>query len=118
MHDARAEIIAFVAGWYEAWSARDIPAYLACYASLYQGRETTPEAWRTARSRVIANAGIIQITITRFQITRKGDDRAVVTFRQSYRASKKSDVGAKELQLRRIDGRWRIHNEIFVPDGD
>jgi len=109
-----AGILSFIAAWRDAWESRDLLTYLASYDAAYQGRETSPQAWQAARRRIIGKADAIRIEIADLGIAIQDRDRAVVTFRQTYRASNRSDVGAKKLRLRRIGGHWRIVAEIFT----
>ena len=114
--NAAAEIRDQLAAWREAWSKRDVNAYLAFYAPGFKGREASAEKWQASRKRVIENASGIAINLGEPDIQPAGPDRASATFTQRYRASNKTDSGIKTLQFRRIDGRWLIEQEDFNAD--
>lgn len=105
----------FVDAWRDAWVARDVAAYLKHYHPDYKGQAASAEEWRSARQRVIGRAGQIELQLGKLEIRREGDDRAWLTFDQRYKTQAHSDSGIKQLQLRRIDGKWLIEQEVFSP---
>lgn len=109
------DLEAFLAGWRNAWAGRDVAAYLQHYHPDFKGQTSSPAQWRAARQRVIGRAGQIEIELGQPEIRREGEDRAWLTFDQRYRSSALSDDGLKQLQLRKIDGRWLIEQEVFTP---
>lgn len=105
----------FLTGWRDAWAGRDVAAYLAYYHPDFKGNMVSPAQWRSARQRIIGRAGQIELELGQPEIRREGADRAWLTFDQRYRSQALSDQGIKQLQLRRIDGRWLIEQEVFTP---
>jgi len=105
----------FLSGWRDAWAGRDVAAYLQHYHPDFKGQMSSPAQWRAARQRVIGRAGQIELELGQPEIRREGEDRAWLTFDQRYRSSALSDDGLKQLQLRKIDGRWLIEQEVFTP---
>jgi hypothetical protein len=105
----------FLAGWREAWAGRDVATYLQHYHPDFKGQTSSPAQWRAARQRVIGRAGQIELELGQPEIRREGEDRAWLTFDQRYRSSALSDEGLKQLQLRKIDDRWLIEQEVFTP---
>lgn len=113
---AAGEIRDQLAAWRDAWSKRDVNAYIAFYAPGFKGREASAEKWQASRKRVIENASGIDIKLGEPDIQPAGPERASATFTQRYRASNKTDSGIKTLRYRRIDGRWLIEQEDFNAD--
>jgi hypothetical protein len=105
----------FLAGWRDAWAGRDIAAYLTYYHPAFKGNMVSPAQWRAARQRIIGRAGQIELELGQPEIRREGEDRAWLTFEQRYRSQALSDEGLKQLQLRKVDGRWLIEQEVFTP---
>ena len=106
----------FLDGWRDAWSGRDIAAYLQHYHPDFKGQAASPEQWRADRQRIIGRAGEIELQLGQAEIRLEGSDRAWLTFAQRYRTKGVSDEGIKQLQLRRTDGRWLIEQESFTPN--
>ena len=105
----------FLAGWRDAWAGRDVAAYLTYYHPDFKGNMVSPAQWRSARQRIIGRAGQIELELGQPEIRREGADRAWLTFDQRYRSQALNDEGIKQLQLRRIDSRWLIEQEVFTP---
>ena len=104
---------AFLDSWRDAWVARDVTTYLKHYHPEFKGQAASAEEWRSARQRVIGRAGQIELQLGTLEIRREGDDRAWLTFEQRYKTQSYSDSGIKQLQLRRVAGKWQIEQEVF-----
>jgi ketosteroid isomerase-like protein len=107
----RDAVLATVAAWAKAWSARDVPAYLAFYASDFEPPAGTPrQAWENQRQVRIANKERIEVTFAQPQVEQRGDS-ATVQFRQTYRSDRFTAKDRKTLVLVRQDGNWKIKKE-------
>ena len=62
---------------------------------------------------MIGRAGQIELHLGKLEIRREGDDRSWLTFEQRYKTQSYTDSGIKQLQLRRVDGKWLIEQEVF-----
>jgi tetratricopeptide (TPR) repeat protein len=110
--DAPAEVLQALNAWAQAWSNRDVDAYLSHYAKDFR----TPKgqdraAWEKARRARIGGAKSITVEIDSPKVTMKGADQASVTFRQGYRSDTFKSSSRKTLQLIRSEGRWLIQDE-------
>ncbi|MGE5649388.1 MAG: TolC family outer membrane protein [Bacillota bacterium] len=109
---ARGELLTLVTDWAKAWSARDVNAYLDFYATDFKpdnGR--TLDDWiRTRRSRLRDNREI-SVRAESPEIAVDGDS-ATVKFRQRYKSDRLADDTRKVLLLARLDGKWKIRQEI------
>lgn len=109
--NAEADIVKAVQGWAAAWSRKDVKAYLAYYAPVFQ----TPngqarKAWENERAQRIDKPGKLQVGVEDIKVSLDGD-KATVKFRQHYSsASLKSSTG-KTLVLIRSGGKWLIQQE-------
>ena len=111
--DASAEVLKAVNGWAEAWSRRDVDAYLSYYAKDFRtpGGESRAD-WEQARRSRISGAKTISVGVNSPKVTMKGPDQANVRFRQAYRSDRFKSTGSKTLvMVRAADGRWQIQQE-------
>jgi tetratricopeptide (TPR) repeat protein len=110
--DAREEILKTVNGWAEAWSKKDVDAYLGYYAKDFKtpaGEGRT--AWEKTRRERIQAPRSIHVGIDSPRVTMPSAQEASVTFRQTYRSDSRSIQSRKALGLTRVDGRWLIKEE-------
>ncbi len=108
--DASAELKALVADWASAWSARNVDAYLAFYASDYAPAGMSRSAWESQRRSRISGPSSIDVKVSDLKVEQTGD-RATVRFRQVYRSDRINSVDTKTLTFARRDDQWRIVGE-------
>jgi tetratricopeptide (TPR) repeat protein len=101
---------AAIARWAQAWSARDVDAYLAAYASGYAANGMSRSRWEAQRRAHIAGAKSIDVQLGDLKIDQQGDT-ASATFRQTYRSDRLSSTVTKTLKLALQNGQWRIVGE-------
>lgn len=107
---ASAAIEAAITRWAQAWSARDVDAYLAAYASDFTASGMTRAKWEAQRRSRITAPKSIEVKISDLKIAQQGDT-ARVTFRQAYRSDRLSSTTTKTLKLALQNGEWRIVGE-------
>lgn len=101
-----------VKAWADAWSRRDMPAYVAAYTTDFTGSRASRKAWEADRRARIATRKHIQVDLAALQISVTGD-RAVARFRQTYASDVVRSVDDKQLELARdASGRWLIRSEV------
>lgn len=105
-----AGIEAAVARWAQAWSARDVDAYLAAYARDYAAGGMTRANWEAERRARITASGSIEVRISDLRVAQQGDT-ASATFRQAYRSDRLASTVSKTLKLALQNGEWRIVGE-------
>jgi len=110
--DANADVLKAVNDWAQAWSKRDVDAYLGYYAKDFKtpGGESRTE-WEKSRRSRITGAKSIQVAVDSAKVTMQGPDQASVSFRQTYRSDKLNTKSRKTLDLVKADGRWVIREE-------
>jgi tetratricopeptide (TPR) repeat protein len=110
--DPAAEILKAVNGWAEAWSRKDVGAYLAHYARDFKtpDGETRAEWEKMRRARIEAPKSI-SVSLAEPRVTMQGADRATVRFRQSYRSDVFKGNSAKTLVMQKTEGGWKILEE-------
>lgn len=107
---ATPSVEAAVAAWAQAWSNRDVAAYLAAYADDFSGAGMTRAAWEAQRRTRITAPKRIEVGISDLKIEQQGDT-AKATFRQAYRSDRLNSTVTKTLDLAQRNGQWRIVGE-------
>jgi ketosteroid isomerase-like protein len=109
---ALSEVEGALQAWVQAWSRRDVDAYIAAYTPDYagRGRASTREAWMAQRrTRILARQKIsVEISKPKFAVR---DDSVVATFNQNYRGDDLSERSRKRVVLVKLDNRWLIKEE-------
>jgi tetratricopeptide (TPR) repeat protein len=106
------EINTFLSEWAEAWSSKNISAYLAKYSPNFK----TPNGesfsdWQESRKNRILGKDGISVEVSEPKIIKKGDSFAQVNFKQKYTSNKLSQISSKTLILRKDGSAWLIEQE-------
>jgi tetratricopeptide (TPR) repeat protein len=106
------DIAKAVSNWADAWSRKDMKAYLGAYASDFDTpRGMSRKAWEREREqRIAGKSGKITVDIESPQITVNGD-KATAKFRQHYKAPGLSSTTTKTLEFIRVGSKWLIKDE-------
>lgn len=100
-----------IKSWADAWSARDVNAYLAAYSSDFvTPRGMSHEKWAAERTERITSKQHITVKVEAPKVTLNGD-QATVQFRQHFSSDKLRSTDQKTLTLVRREGAWRIREE-------
>ncbi|MBP7202133.1 MAG: tetratricopeptide repeat protein [Propionivibrio sp.] len=108
---AEAEVKKTLLGWANAWSRKDVKAYLGYYASDFQApKGASRKTWEAERASRIDKPGKLQVSVddVRISIT---NDKATVKFRQSYVSSSLKSSTGKTLILVKSGNKWLIQQE-------
>jgi ketosteroid isomerase-like protein len=109
--DVKDEITKTVRDWAEAWSRKDVKAYLAFYAGNFQ----TPNGvalrkWAEERRQRIVKPGKLRVGIGDVQVSVSGDT-ATARFRQQYTSATFKSQANKTLVFVKSGNRWLILQE-------
>lgn len=108
---AEAEVTKTLLGWANAWSRKDVKAYLAHYASDFQPPNgQTRKAWETERAQRIDKPGKLQVKVDDIKVTLSGD-KATVRFRQSYASATLKSSAGKTIVFVKSGNKWLISQE-------
>jgi len=107
------DVLDAVKSWAQAWSRKDVDAYLGFYAKDFRTPKGEPRAdWENGRRQRILAPKSISVTVDTPRVSREGETRAKVTFRQAYKSDTLNSRGMKTLVLVKADdGRWLIQQE-------
>jgi len=99
--------------WITAWTSKNLPDYYAHYTKDFTGGLPTRAAWEAQRKMKIAKVGGITLTLVDVVISQSSETTATVSFKQNYASGNYKDTGQKTLEMKKIQGRWLISQEIF-----
>jgi len=107
------DVLQAVTAWADAWSRKDVAAYLDAYAKDFRTPKGEPRSlWESQRRQRLTAPKSISVKADITRVVDKGDGRVSVTFRQDYRSDRFSGSAMKTLLMGKSDGgRWRILQE-------
>ena len=107
-----AAINGLLTAWSQAWSSKNVDGYFAAYADDFAPeRGQSLEAWQGQRRGRIEKPQSISVRALNPQITMADANRAVLSFQQAYQSDNFNDQVTKVLELKRVDGGWKITRE-------
>lgn len=108
-----ADALRMVKSWAQAWSAKNVDAYLSFYAAEFKTPGGVPRAdWESTRRARVSGPRSIKVTIRNAKVLRHDAQRVAVTFEQQYRSDRFQGQTRKTLELVRVDDDWRILEEV------
>lgn len=110
---AEAQATALVERWRQAWSERDVTAYLASYSPDFVAADGQARpSWEAARRKILARRADVRVTVNALRLERHGTDQIKASFLQDYAAgSYREQARAKTLRLVRRGADWLIAGE-------
>lgn len=100
-----------VMDWAQAWSEKDLDAYISYYSTAHKLNFSTHEEWAENRKRSILRPGFIKIGISNIQVRAQTRNLAIIDFVQTFDSLDYSDSVIKRLGLIRINSQWKITDE-------
>lgn len=98
--------------WAQAWSERDMKAYLASYAKDFSPNGKLSRAeWEEERKARIMGKAKISVKLTGISVSTSGNT-ATVKFKQDYKADALATSSRKTLEMVRTGDRWLITKEL------
>ena len=105
------EIEQALQAWAQAWSDRDMTAYLASYDAAFElPNKQSRSAWEQERRVRILGKKTIAVQLSNIRITFDGE-RAVAKFIQDYKADTLAVINRKTIEFVKSNGRWLIVKE-------
>ena len=107
-----AAVLQTVLAWASAWSSQKVEIYLAFYAQDFKTpKGEAREQWEAARRQRISGPKKIEVAVESPKVVLKGENDAVINFRQVYRSDNLKVNSNKTLIMVRREGRWVIQQE-------
>lgn len=99
--------------WRQAWTRRDIEAYLHCYSQNFVPADGQSRAnWESARRKNLSSRSDISVNISKLNIERIADDQVKVFFVQDYASGTyQENARPKMLLMSRTGEDWKIISE-------
>ena len=98
--------------WAQSWESGNMAFYRSCYASGFNAQGMNLNEWINHKIAVRERSQSINIRIDNLQIS--GDNhRLTATFTQHYSSNLLKSKGNKVLELRKINGKWKIYRETM-----
>lgn len=111
--DQKVAVEEMVRSWAMAWSAKNVDGYLAYYGTGFKVPNGEPRsAWEKSRRQRIGAPASIKVELSGIRIKMESDNRATVSFRQSYRAGNVAKRTSKSLVLKKGGSKWFIEQEL------
>jgi tetratricopeptide (TPR) repeat protein len=99
--------------WARAWSRRDVDAYLGFYdADFALPAGLSRAEWEAQRRERITKPAHIEVRVAALKVERPAPDKAIVSFKQTYRSDRLTSRSDKTLELALRDGKWKIVREV------
>jgi hypothetical protein len=98
--------------WLKAWEAQKINSYLSFYSKDFKDSKRPRESWEDQRRKDFGSSSGVSIEVSDIQILR-ADDAVEMSFIQSYKSDRISDVGKKVLIWKNEGDRWMIVKESW-----
>lgn len=110
----RQQVQAAVEAWAGAWSAQNVPRYLAAYTADYAPKPgASRAAWEAERTARIAGRRFVRVTVRNFSFEQLGP-KVVVRFSQVYESDNLVSTQRKRLDwVRQAEG-WKIEHESVI----
>src|SRR5712691_8921180 len=107
-----AAVLQTVLAWASAWSNQKVESYLAFYAQDFKTPKGEARSqWEEARRQRISGPKKIDVAVESPKVVLKGENDAVINFRQVYRSDSLKVNSNKTLIMVRKEGRWVIQQE-------
>ena len=98
--------------WAQAWSSKNVDAYLGYYASDFRTPNGESRAdWEKQRRERLGKPGPITVQLHEVAVSMSGKDTAQVSFKQKYSSSNLKSSNLKTLVLQRRGDQWMIVEE-------
>jgi hypothetical protein len=98
--------------WIKAWEAQKINSYLSFYSKDFKDSKRPRKSWEAQRRKVFRSSSGVSIEVSDIKILR-ADDAVEMSFIQSYKSDRISDVGKKVLIWKNEGDRWKIVKESW-----
>ena len=95
--------------WANAWSKKDMDAYIAAYTTDFNGGKTRT-IWERERRARIQSKRNIEVKLSAIKVEMRGD-KALASFSQDYKADNFSETSSKRVDLVRSGNNWLIAKE-------
>jgi murein L,D-transpeptidase YafK len=101
-----------ISKWAENWESGNMPGFRACYASNFRAQGMNLNQWINHKIVVRERSKRINIRVDNLIIS-GGNNQATAAFTQYYSSNLLKSKGNKRMELRKINGAWKIYKETM-----
>jgi len=98
--------------WADSWESGNMSSFRACYASNFRAQGMNLNQWVNHKAMVRERSKKINIRVDNLVIS-GGNNQATATFTQHYSSNLLKSKGNKQMELRKINGTWKIYKETI-----
>jgi len=98
--------------WADSWKSGNMAAYKSCYTSNFRAQGMSLNEWVNHKINVREKSGNISVRVSNLKIT-GNNQQAAATFTQHYSSKILKSSGGKRLELRKVNGEWKIYRETM-----
>ncbi len=110
--DMNGEVAALVAKWAASWKSGDMKSFRSCYAVNFKSKNMNLNDWVSHKNDVRKRSKNINVRVDNLRIT-VDSALATTSFTQYYSSSILKSKSSKKLELKKIDGEWKILRETI-----
>lgn len=101
-----------ISKWTDSWKSGNMTVYRSCYASDFRSQGMNLKEWVNHKIEVRNHSKNINVRIDNLKIT-ENNNRSTATFTQYYSSNLLKSKGRKKLDLKKINGKWKIYQETM-----
>jgi hypothetical protein len=98
--------------WVSSWKSGDMTTYRTCYASDFKSKGMNLNDWISYKAELHKRNKKISVKIANIRITSTGNSANAI-FTQIYNSPGLKSKGTKKLELKKVDGEWKIYKEYM-----
>ncbi len=106
------EVTALLTKWAASWKSGDMKKFRSCYAVNFKSKNMSLDDWVSHKNDVRKRSKNINVRIDNIRIT-ADTINATASFTQYYSSSILKSKSSKKLELKKIDGGWKITRETI-----
>ena len=109
------DIMTLLEFWRKAWENKHMEDYIACYDATFQSEDKDLAAWKQHKQKFFKSDHRIMVKLSAIKV-KTGDKNVRAYFRQKYRAGHYHDEGYKIIELKNVNGHWKISAELWYAE--
>ncbi|MGV8059424.1 MAG: L,D-transpeptidase family protein [Smithellaceae bacterium] len=110
--NATGEVTALVNKWAASWKSGDMKKFRSCYAANFKSKSMNLNDWVSHKNAVRKHSKNINVRIDNLRV-KVDSSHATASFTQYYSSSILRSKSSKKLEMKKIDGEWKIMRETI-----
>ena len=101
-----------ISRWARGWESGDMAAYRSCYAPGFHSQGMDLDKWISHKVAVRGHSQNIRVRIDGLKIS-GNEQQSSAVFTQHYSSNLLKSKGRKQLDLKKVNGEWKIYREMM-----